>query len=93
MKKVQRKLARHLYTITQHENESTKAYLNHFVKEEMNVQDWSNATVTGTLMDGLRNSTMLKYMVSISKNTTNPELITKIHHHIQEEKTYNLEAS
>ncbi|KAL5582901.1 hypothetical protein UlMin_015343 [Ulmus minor] len=37
--KIHRKSARHLYTITQQENETTESYLTHFVKEEMNVQD------------------------------------------------------
>ena len=36
---------------------------------------------------------MLKYMVSISENTTYLKLITEIHHHIQAEKTSNHEAS
>ncbi len=44
-------------------------------------------------MAGLRNSTMLKYMVSISENATYPELIAEIHHHIEAENTSNLEAS
>ena len=66
MNRVQRKLARHLYTITQCENESTEAYLNYFMKEEMNVRNQSDAAAMGELMGGLRNSTMLKYMVSIS---------------------------
>ncbi|KAL5580084.1 hypothetical protein UlMin_012526 [Ulmus minor] len=37
--KIHRKPARHLYTITQRENETTESYLTRFVKEEMNVQD------------------------------------------------------
>ena len=91
--KIQRKPARHLYTITQSENESTEAYLSHFVKEEMNVRDQSDATSTGALMAGLRYSTMLKYMVSISENATYPELSTEICRHIEAKKTSNLDAS
>ncbi|KAL5551147.1 hypothetical protein UlMin_001323 [Ulmus minor] len=34
--KIHRKSARHLYTITQRENETTESYLTRFVKEEMN---------------------------------------------------------
>ena len=44
-------------------------------------------------MAGLRNSTMLKYMVSISENVTYPELIIEIRRHIEAEKTSNLKAS
>ncbi|KAL5537549.1 hypothetical protein UlMin_045506 [Ulmus minor] len=35
--KIHRKPARHLYTITQRENETTESYLTRFVKEEMNL--------------------------------------------------------
>ncbi|KAL5551378.1 hypothetical protein UlMin_001554 [Ulmus minor] len=42
--KVQRKPARHLYTIRQKDNESTEAFLNRFVKEEMSVKDRNDST-------------------------------------------------
>ncbi|KAL5570453.1 hypothetical protein UlMin_027028 [Ulmus minor] len=93
--KVHRKPNRHLYTITQWEDESTESYLIHFVKEEMNVQDRSDAAASGALMARLRNSTVLKYLVSVGKpNTVSyPELIDEIRHHINAEKASNLEAS
>ncbi|KAL5539641.1 hypothetical protein UlMin_044603 [Ulmus minor] len=65
--KVHRKPTWHLYTITQRENESIESYLIRFVKEEMNVQDRSDAAASGALMAGLRNSTVLKYLVSVGK--------------------------
>ncbi|KAL5544296.1 hypothetical protein UlMin_008080 [Ulmus minor] len=52
--KVQRKPARHLYTVRQKENESTEAFLNRFVKEEMSVKDRNDSTACGALMAGLR---------------------------------------
>ncbi|KAL5562775.1 hypothetical protein UlMin_032522 [Ulmus minor] len=93
--KIHRKSARHLYTITQRENETTESYLTRFVKEEMNVQDRSDAAASGALMAGLRNSTVLKYLVSVGKPDTvsYPELITEIHRHIDAEKASNLDAS
>ncbi|KAL5569919.1 hypothetical protein UlMin_026494 [Ulmus minor] len=93
--KVHRKPTRHLYSITQRENESTESYLIRFVKEEMNVQDRSDAAASGALMAGLRNSTVLKYLVSVEKpNTVSyPELINEIRRHINAEKASNLEAS
>ncbi|KAL5542882.1 hypothetical protein UlMin_010592 [Ulmus minor] len=42
--KVQRKPVRHLYTVRQKENESTEAFLNRFVKEEMSVKDRNDST-------------------------------------------------
>ena len=59
----------------------------------MNVHDRIDAIESGALMDGLRKSTMLKYMVSISENAAYPELIAKIPRHIEVEKTSNLDAS
>ncbi|KAL5537655.1 hypothetical protein UlMin_045801 [Ulmus minor] len=93
--KIHRKPARHLYTITQRENETTESYLTRFVKEEMNVQDRSDAAASGALMAGLRNSTVLKYLVSVGKPDTvsYPELITEIRRHIDAEKASNLDAS
>ncbi|KAL5580033.1 hypothetical protein UlMin_012475 [Ulmus minor] len=55
--KVQRKPARHLYTIRQKDNESTEAFLNRFVKEEMSVKDCNDSTACGALMAGLRSAT------------------------------------
>ena len=78
---------------TECKNKSTEAYYNHFMKEEMNAQDWSNATESGALMVGLRNSTMLKNIALISENATYLELIAEIRRHIEAEKTSNLEAS
>lgn len=91
--KVQWKPARHLYTVKQKENESTKSFLNRFVKEEMSVKDRNDSTACGALMAGLRNSTVLKYMVSIKEDINYPELIIEIRRHIQAEKTSDLEAS
>ncbi|KAL5576657.1 hypothetical protein UlMin_018356 [Ulmus minor] len=93
--KIHRKPARHLYTITQRENETTESYLTRFVKEEMNVQDRSDAAASGALMAGLRNSTVFKYLVSVGKPDTvsYPELITEIRRHIDAEKASNLDAS
>ncbi|KAL5554501.1 hypothetical protein UlMin_041902 [Ulmus minor] len=93
--KIHRKPARHLYTITQRENETTESYLTRFVKEDMNVQDRSNDAASGALMAGLRNSTVLKYLVSVGKPDTvsYPELITEIRRHIDAEKASNLDAS
>ena len=61
----------------------------------MNVQDRSDAAASGALMAGLRNSTVLKYLVSVGKPDTvsYPELITEIRHHIDAEKASNLDAS
>ncbi|KAL5563473.1 hypothetical protein UlMin_033220 [Ulmus minor] len=58
--KIQRKPARHLYTVRQKENESTKAFLNRFVKEEMSVKNRNDSTACGGLMAGLRSATVLK---------------------------------
>ena len=93
--KVHRKPARHLYTITQLENESTKSYFTHFIKEKMNVQDRSDAATSRALMVGLRNSTILKYLVSVGKPNavSYPELIAEIRRHIDAEKASNLKAS
>lgn len=90
-----RKPARHLYTITQRENESTEDYLTHSVKEEMNVQNRSDAAASRALVAGLRNSTVLKYLVSVGKPDTvsYPELISEIRRHIDAEKVSNLEAN
>ena len=72
-----------------------ESYLTHFVKEEMNIQDRSDATASGALMAGLRNSTVLKYLVSVRKLDTvsYPELINKIRRHRDAEKASNLDAS
>ena len=61
----------------------------------MNVQDKSNAIASEALMVGLRNSTVINYLVSVRKPDTisYPKLITEICHHIDVEKTSNLEAS
>ena len=61
----------------------------------MNVQDRSDAAASGALMAGLRNSTVLKYLVSVGKPdmVSYPELIYEIHCHINTEKASNLEAS
>ncbi|KAL5547083.1 hypothetical protein UlMin_006770 [Ulmus minor] len=91
--KVQRKPARHLYTVRQKENESTEAFLNRFVKEEMSVKDRNDSTACGALMAGLRSATVLKYMVSIKEDISYPELISEVRRHIQAEKTSDLEAS
>ncbi|KAL5566572.1 hypothetical protein UlMin_029736 [Ulmus minor] len=91
--KVQRKPARHLYIVRQKENESTEAFLNRFVKEEMSVKDRNDSTACGALMAGLRSATVLKYMVSIKEDMSYPELISEVRHHIQAEKTSDLEAS
>ncbi|KAL5539722.1 hypothetical protein UlMin_043851 [Ulmus minor] len=81
--------------ISQFANETTESYLTRFVKEEMNVQDRSDAAASGALMAGLRNSTVLKYLVSVGKPDTvsYPELITEIRRHIDAEKASNLDAS
>ncbi|KAL5573118.1 hypothetical protein UlMin_022715 [Ulmus minor] len=93
--KIHRKPARHLYTITQRDNETTESYLTRFVKEEMNVQDRSDVAASGALMAGLRNLTVLKYLVSVRKPDTMsyPELINEIRRHIDAEKASNLVAS
>ena len=93
--KIHRKPARHLYIITQLENETTESYLTHFVKEEMNVQDRSDAAASGALMAGLKNSTDFKYLVSIGKPDTvsYPKLINEIHRHIDVENASNLDTS
>ncbi|KAL5551326.1 hypothetical protein UlMin_001502 [Ulmus minor] len=91
--KVQRKPARHLYTIRQKDNESTEAFLNRFVKEEMSVKDRNDSTACGALMAGLRSATVLKYMISIKEDISYPELISEVRRHIQAEKTSDLEAS
>ncbi|KAL5583083.1 hypothetical protein UlMin_015525 [Ulmus minor] len=44
-------------------------------------------------MAGLRSATVLKYMVSIKEDVSYPELISEVRHHIQAEKTSDLEAS
>ncbi|KAL5564860.1 hypothetical protein UlMin_028024 [Ulmus minor] len=91
--KVQRKPARHLYTVRQKENESTEAFLNRFVKEEMSVKDRNDSTACGALMAGLRSATVLKYMVSIKEDISYLELISEVRRHIQAEKTSDLEAT
>ena len=82
----------HLYSIKQKDNESTEAFLNRFVREEMNVEDQNDSIACGALMAGLRNETVLKYLISIKDDISYHELITEIHHHIQVERTSNLEA-
>ena len=61
----------------------------------MNVQDKSDVVASKALMAGLRNSTVLKYLVSVGKPdmVSYLELITDIRCHIDAEKTSNLEAS
>ena len=61
----------------------------------MNVQDRSDAATSGALMAGLRNSTILKYLVLVGKPDTvsYPELINEICRHIDAEKASNLDAS
>ena len=44
-------------------------------------------------MAGLRNATVLKYMISIKDNIYYPELIIEIRCHFQVDKTSDLEAS
>ena len=65
------------------------------MKEEINVQDKSDATTSGALMVGLRNSTIFKYLVSIGKPNTVSylERIDEIRRHINAKKASNLEAS
>ena len=91
--KVQRKPAWHLYTVRQKENESTKAFLNRFMKEKMGVKDRNDSTACGALMDELRSATILKYMISIKEDISYPKLISEIRCHIQVEKTSDSEAS
>ncbi|KAL5565783.1 hypothetical protein UlMin_028947 [Ulmus minor] len=91
--KVQRKPTRHLYTIIQKDNESTEAFLNRFVKEEMSVKDRNDSTACGALMAGLRSATVLKYMILVKEDISYPELISEVCRHIQAEKTSDLEAS
>ena len=76
----------------QKDNESTGAFLNRFVREEMSIKDQNDATTCGALMVGLRNETVLKYMVFIKDNISYPELITKICNYVQVERTSDLEA-
>ena len=61
----------------------------------MNVQDRSDAAASGAPMARLRNSTVLKYLVSVGKPNmiSYPELIVEIRRHIDAEKESNLEAS
>lgn len=61
----------------------------------MNVQDRSDAAISGTMMAGLRNSTILKYLVSVGKPDTvsYPELINEIRRYIDAEKASNLDVS
>ena len=61
----------------------------------MNVKDKSDAAASGALMVGLRNSTVLKYFLSVGKPDTvsYPELIAEIRRHIDVEKASDLEAS
>ena len=63
------------------------------MKEKMNVRDQSDAITSGAFMANLKNSTMLKYMVSVSENATYPEFIIEICRRIEIEKTSNLEAN
>ncbi|KAL5569070.1 hypothetical protein UlMin_025645 [Ulmus minor] len=60
-----------------------------------NYRNRSDAAASGALMAGLRNSTVLKYLVSVGKPDTvsYPELITEIRRHIDAEKASNLDAS
>ena len=61
----------------------------------MNVQDKSDTAISGALMVRLRNSTILKYLVSVRKPDTvsYPKLIAEIHCHIDAKRASNLEAS
>ena len=61
----------------------------------MNVQNRSDTVTSGALMARLRNSTVLKYLVSIENPDTvlYPKLVTEICRHIEAEKTSNLETS
>ncbi|KAL5554168.1 hypothetical protein UlMin_041569 [Ulmus minor] len=83
--KVRRKPALHFYTIRQKDNESIEAFLNQFVKEEMSVKDCNDSTACEALMDGLRSATFLKYMISVKKDISYPELISEVRCHIQAE--------
>ena len=59
----------------------------------MNVKDRNDSTTCGGLMAGLRGTIFLKYMVSIKKDVSYLELITKVRRHIQANKTSDFEAS
>ena len=67
--------------------------MNCFVREEMNVKYRNDTTACEALMAGLRNATILKYMISIEDNISYHELITEIRCHIQAKRTSDLEAS
>ncbi|KAL5579241.1 hypothetical protein UlMin_011683 [Ulmus minor] len=69
--KVQKKPARHLYTIRQKENESTEAFLNRFVKEEMGVKDRNDSTACGALLAGLRRKRKIDSQAGPSKSEGN----------------------
>ena len=90
---MQRKPVLHLYTIRQKDDENTKAFLNRFVKEEMRVKDQNESITYGTHMAGLRNTTVLKYMILVKDDISYPELFTEIRRHFQVERTSDLEAS
>ena len=79
--KVHNKLAHHLSTIHQRENESTEAYLARFVKQEMLVEDRLDVIAQGALLTGLHNSNM-KYLLSIAKPKSYLALIEEIWQHI-----------
>ena len=79
-----KKPAHHLSTIFQRENESTKAYLMRFVKEEMLVEDRSDATAQGVLLAGLCNPSM-KYLLSVANPKSYSTLIEEIQQHMDAE--------
>ena len=96
VKKVQRKPTRHLYTIKHKDNKNTEAFLKRFVREEMSVKDRNDSTTYRALMARLKNATVLKYfisVISVKDDISYPELITKIRHHVQVERTFDLEAT
>ena len=63
------------------------------MKEEISLEDRNESTACGALMACLRSTTILKYMVLVKEDISYPKLIMEIRHHIQAEKTSDLDAS
>ncbi|KAL5546050.1 hypothetical protein UlMin_005737 [Ulmus minor] len=70
--KVQRKSAQRLYTIRQRDNESTEAFLNRFLKEEISIKDRNDSTDCRALMAELSIATILKYMTLVKEDIYYP---------------------
>ncbi|KAL5559578.1 hypothetical protein UlMin_035789 [Ulmus minor] len=91
--KTKRKPAKYLGTLKQAMHKSIESFLFRFVQETMTIDNLNEATTRTHLMNGLREGTILKYLISMKRPTTYANLTTKIRQHINAEKAVALEVS